>query len=102
MLKPASLRAALECALPELAANPDRLILYIDEGRIHSRYGDSLSFEYRYRLNLVLLDYAHHASAAQGRSPAMPWPLLVRCRVVSCSRKGTPSALSFTSHSNIR
>ena len=41
MLKPASLRAALECALPELAANPDRLILYIDEGRIHSRYGDS-------------------------------------------------------------
>ena len=64
MLKPASLRAALECALPELAANPDRLILYIDEGRIHSRYGDSLSFEYRYRLNLVLLDYAHHASAA--------------------------------------
>ena len=64
MLKPASLRAALECALPELAANPDRLIIYIDEGRIHSRYGDSLSFEYRYRLNLVLLDYAHHASAA--------------------------------------
>lgn len=64
MLKPASLRAALETALPELAANPDRLILYIDEGRIHSRYGDSLSFEYRYRLNLVLLDYAHHASAA--------------------------------------
>ncbi len=64
MLKPASLRAALECALPELAANPDRLIIYIDEGRIHSRYGDSLSFEYRYRLNVVMLDYAHHASAA--------------------------------------
>lgn len=71
MLKPASLRAALECALPELAANPDRLILYIDEGRIHSRYGDSLSFEYRYRLNLVLLDYAHHASAAL--VPLLAW-----------------------------
>lgn len=71
MLKPASLRAALETALPELAANPDRLILYIDEGRIHSRYGDSLSFEYRYRLNLVLLDYAHHASAAL--VPLLAW-----------------------------
>jgi hypothetical protein len=64
MLKPASLRAALEAALPDLAANPDRLILYIDSGRIHSRYGETLSFEYRYRLNLVLIDYAHHASAA--------------------------------------
>ena len=65
------MRAALETALPELTANPDRLILYIDEGRIHSRYGDSLSFEYRYRLNLVLLDYAHHASAAL--VPLLAW-----------------------------
>lgn len=64
MLKPASLRAALQTALPELAANPDRLIVYIDEGRIEHRAGASLSFEYHYRLNLVLLDYAHHASAA--------------------------------------
>lgn len=61
MIKPASLRAALETALPELAANPDRLVLYIDQGRIDQRAG-SLSFEYRYRLNVVLLDYPHHAS----------------------------------------
>lgn len=64
MLKPASLRAALETALPELAANPDRLIMYIDQGNIDHRGGLSLSFEYKYRLNLVLLDYAHHASTA--------------------------------------
>lgn len=64
MLKPASLRAALETALPDLAANPDRLVLYIDQGRIDQRAGATLSFEYRYRLNVVLLDYPHHASTA--------------------------------------
>lgn len=71
MLKPASLRAALETALPELAANPDRLIIYIDQGRIDTRRGGSLSFEYRYRLNLVLLDYPHHPSAAM--VPMLAW-----------------------------
>lgn len=71
MLKPASLRAALETALPELAANPDRLIIYIDQGRVENRAGASLSFEYRYRLNVVLLDYAQHASAAV--VPILAW-----------------------------
>jgi hypothetical protein len=39
---------------------------------------------------------------APGRSAARPWPLVVRCSVASCSRKGTPSAESLTSHSKAR
>ena len=39
---------------------------------------------------------------AQSIEPASPWPLLVRSSVSSCSKKGTPSALSFTSHSKAR
>ncbi len=50
------------------------------------------------------------ASVAQWCSPAMAlaladrWlaALVVRASVVSCSKNGTPSLLSFTSHSNIR
>lgn len=71
MLKPASLRRAIESALPDIAANPDRLILYIDQGSIEHRAGASLSFEYRYRLNVILTDYAGHASAAV--VPMLAW-----------------------------
>lgn len=71
MLKPASLRRAIETALPDIAANPDRLILYIDQGSIEHRAGASLSFEYRYRLNVILTDYAGHASAAV--VPMLAW-----------------------------
>ena len=41
-------------------------------------------------------------SADHGWSPAVPWPLVVRSSVASCSRKGTPSADSLTSHSKAR
>lgn len=61
MIKPASARAALEAAIPSLAGNPDKLTVFIDAGTIAATGGRSLSFEYRYTLNLILLDFAGDA-----------------------------------------
>ena len=59
MIKPASLRAALAKALPTLRRDPDKLQVFIDQGQLVATQAASLSFEYRYRLNLILTDYAH-------------------------------------------
>lgn len=58
MIKPASLRAAIVKAIPSLAANPDKLTVFIDAGSIAATAAHSLSFEYRYTCNVMLLDFA--------------------------------------------
>ncbi|MBP2167007.1 ABC-type uncharacterized transport system YnjBCD ATPase subunit [Erwinia toletana] len=58
MLKPAQLRRALTDSVSMLARSPDSLNVFIDNGRIVSTLAPSLSFEYQYRLNLVITDYA--------------------------------------------
>ncbi|WP_027794565.1 phage tail protein [Paraburkholderia acidipaludis] len=58
MIKPASLRAAIVRAIPSLAANPDKLTVFIDAGSIAATSARSLSFEYRYTCNVMLLDFA--------------------------------------------
>lgn len=61
MLKPASLRSTIEAALPDLARDPDRLLVFIDEGTVRCTAATSLSFEYGYTLRVVVTDYARHA-----------------------------------------
>lgn len=61
MIKPASLRAALVAAIPSLKVNPDALTVFIDRGSIAATGGRSLSFEYRYLCNALLLDFAGEA-----------------------------------------
>ncbi len=61
MKKPASLRAAITAALPDLATNPDKLTVHIDAGVIEATGGLSASFEYRYTCNVILLDFAGDA-----------------------------------------
>jgi hypothetical protein len=58
MIKPASLRAAIVKAMPSLAADPDKLTVFIDAGSIAATSARSLSFEYRYTCNVMLLDFA--------------------------------------------
>jgi hypothetical protein len=58
MLKPEQLRAALTTALPDLQTHPDKLRISLDNGRVVSTLGTSLSFEYQYQLNLTLSDQA--------------------------------------------
>lgn len=71
MIKPASLRAAVEAALPDLKRNPDRLLVFIDEGTIRCTNAASLSFEYAYTLQLVVTDYAEHADTIM--VPILAW-----------------------------
>lgn len=61
MIKPGSLRAAIAAAVPDLAANPDKFLVFADEGGICASGSKGLSFEYRYTLNLILMDYAGDA-----------------------------------------
>lgn len=61
MIKPGSLRAALTKALPALASNPDKLTVFLDQGSIVATGTRSPSFEYRYVLNVLLMDFAGDA-----------------------------------------
>lgn len=71
MLKPDSLRAFLTNALPELARNPDQLLIFIDRGSLVATGVPGLSFEYQYTLNLILLDLAVHPDVVM--VPLLAW-----------------------------
>lgn len=60
MKKPDLLRAALAAADPDLARNPDGLILWADQGSVASPMTPSFSFAYTYRLHGLLLNYGGH------------------------------------------
>jgi hypothetical protein len=57
MLKPDSLRAAITAACPDLRRDPEKLALFVDKGRIATRHGAPLAFEYRYQLLAILTDF---------------------------------------------
>jgi len=75
MRKPDSLRAALTAALPELARDPGNLRIWIDEGRIVGRLADRIDvlkgYEYRYRINVLVMDFARAPNEAM--LPLMLW-----------------------------
>ena len=71
MLKPNSLRQHLVAAVPELRRDPDKLAIFVRDGKLATTGAGSLSFEYRYTLNLVLMDYASHADAIM--VPVLAW-----------------------------
>ncbi len=64
MNKPDSLRAWLKRALVskghDVDDNPDRLTVLIQEGTVHSTLTAGLAFEYRYTVELILLDFHGH------------------------------------------
>ncbi|MFV9712070.1 MULTISPECIES: phage tail protein [unclassified Pantoea] len=57
MNKPQSLRSALNKPVPYVAENPDRLHLFVDSGQLVATSAASLSWEYRYTLNVVITDF---------------------------------------------
>ena len=58
MYKPESLRAHLLAAVPGLRQNPERLLIFIEEGTMRCTAAAGLSFEWGYTLNLTFTDYA--------------------------------------------
>lgn len=74
MNKPESLRQHLHQAIPELAKNPDRLLVFIDNGTMRSTSAPGLSFEYAYTLNLIFTDFAGHPDSIA--VPLFAWLLV--------------------------
>lgn len=71
MNKPESLRAHLESAVPQLRHNPDRLLIFIDQGKVRCTAAAGLSFEYNYELQIILTDFAGHPDAVM--LPLLAW-----------------------------
>lgn len=71
MRKPESLRRLLEANVPGLAANPAQLDMHVDAGRVAAREGRTLSFTYRYKLTIVVQDYAGEIDAIT--IPILAW-----------------------------
>jgi hypothetical protein len=71
MYKPDSLRAHLTAANADLRQNPDKLLVFADEGNTVATGTGSLSFEYRYKLNLIITDYSGDPDAIM--VPLLAW-----------------------------
>jgi hypothetical protein len=74
MKKPESLRQHLLACVPTLARDPERLLIFIDTGKVRCTAAPGLSFEYEYTLNVILTDYA-------GSPDVIMVPLLAWLRV---------------------
>ncbi|KAE9526071.1 phage tail protein [Testudinibacter aquarius] len=59
MIKPPLLRHAIEQTIPELKTNPDKLLMFVEDGQIVGTGAQSASFEYRYWLTIILTDFAY-------------------------------------------
>lgn len=71
MNKPDSLRAHLLATISELKHNPDRLLLFIDNGKVRCTAAASLSFEYSFDLQIILTDFAGHPDSIM--LPLLGW-----------------------------
>lgn len=60
MNKHESLRAHLLATVAEFKHNPDRLLIFIDNGKVSCTAAASLSFEYSFDLQIILTDFAGH------------------------------------------
>lgn len=71
MNKANSLKQHLLAEVPALHGNPDKLLVFLDQGRARSTVVEGLSFEYGYTLNVILTDYAGHPDAVM--IPLIAW-----------------------------
>ncbi|WP_455917397.1 phage tail protein [Pseudomonas cerasi] len=60
MNKPESLRAHLLATVADFKYDPDRLLIFIDNGKVRCTAAASLSFEYSYDLQIILTEFADH------------------------------------------
>lgn len=71
MNKSESLRTHLLAAVPELRHSPDRLLVFIDKGKLRCTAAASLSWEYSYELQVILTDFAGHPDSVM--LPLLAW-----------------------------
>lgn len=102
MYKPKSLRDHLEAAIPDLKKNPDKLLVFADEGSVAANGTKSLSFEYRYKLNIIITDYAGESDAVM--VPLLAWVHIHQCELVdhpNTSDNGIAFDVDFNNHKTI-
>jgi hypothetical protein len=63
MYKPSSLRKHLGATVPDLKRDPDKLVILVRAGKTIAAGEASLSFEYQYTVQIIVLDYEGHADA---------------------------------------
>jgi hypothetical protein len=56
--KPQSLRAALNESVAYVRDNSDKLHLFVDKGSLVATRASSMSWEYRYTLNVMIEDFS--------------------------------------------
>lgn len=71
MNKPKTLREHLLTHVPELRNDPDRLLTFIENGKVRCTAAAGLSFEYEYQLQLIITDYAGHPDTVM--IPLLDW-----------------------------
>lgn len=71
MNKPKSLRTALTQALPEIKQNPDRLLVFVENGQLAATQGPNFSFVYHYTLSVIIIDFSQHTDTLF--IPLMVW-----------------------------
>lgn len=64
MNKIQTLRAAIEAAIPDIRRNPDRLVVFAEQGKIACTSRTNLSFEYRYQVELLFTSLSGHVDCA--------------------------------------
>ena len=71
MKKPSSLLAHLLAAIPALEHNPERLLIFVENGHVAATYAPNLSYQYQYQLELVVTDFA--GGPEQVMVPLLQW-----------------------------
>lgn len=71
MNKPDQLRRHLLASVSELRHNPDRLLVFIDNGKIRCTAAQTLSFEYSFDLQVIITDFAGHPDSVM--LPLLGW-----------------------------
>lgn len=102
MYKPASLRAHLAAASPQLRKNPENMLVFADEGSIKATGTGSLSFEYRYRLNVIITDYSGDSDAIM--VPLLAWVAVHQVELLGSEEKrraGIGFEVDFNNHETV-
>lgn len=71
MNKPQSLRNALNKSVQLVRENPDKLHMFVDKGTVVATGAPSISWEYRYTLNVVIVDFSGDQNLLM--APILQW-----------------------------
>lgn len=96
MQKPDSLRAAITAALPQLARDPQQLLMMTQNGNVrgyNQGAGGDASFEHRYNLHIIMLQFA--GDLALLSVTILQWLAVHQPDLVAARNAGSGNAFTF-------